>query len=193
MGSWGREALFSLSDLRGLLLQLLLMGCDLQNMRQERLFILGLPVADIPLQLVAGPAETLTVPKQVSNPRIFSIHSARGVVLSTQSTWRGRNRFKFLESQAERKMPMMGLVFIGVVNFLRRAHTATLPHPAMLTNGTSTRSRIGALFAPGSFFFMLTLRHCLHPVPFGSHPEFCTPHLASLGASKKQTIRNLLL
>jgi hypothetical protein len=135
------------------------MGCDLQNMRQERLFILGLAVADIPLQLVAGPTETLAVPKQVSNPRVFSIHSARGVVLSAQSAWRGHNRFKFLESQAERKMPLMGLVFIGVVNLLRRAHTTTLSHPAMLTNGTPTRSRVGALFAPGPFFFMLALCH----------------------------------
>jgi len=88
-------------------------------------------------------------------------------------------------------MPFVGLVFIGVVNFLRRAHTATWSHTSMLTNGASTRSRVGALFAPGSFFFMLTLRHCLHPVPFGSHPEFCMPPVASLGISKKQTIRYL--
>jgi len=92
------EGVFSLSDLRGLLLQLLLVGRDLQNMRQERLFILGLPVADIPLQLVAGPTKTLAVPKQVPNSRIFSIHAARGVVLSAQGAWRGYNRFKFFES-----------------------------------------------------------------------------------------------
>src|SRR6266404_4106873 len=56
-------------------------------------------------------------------------------------------------------MSLLGFVLILPEQFLRRTDTTTLPHPAMFTNGASAYSSISTLFAPCSFFVMLTLRH----------------------------------